>query len=152
MTRATEDKPSMTQGERRVFTVRQANQAIPRVSRLMKSLRDQFRWLDGNRQTVPYLLAEYNVVNEAPVDSRYFRALLSVRGTIRQVEKLGAQIKDVNTGLVDFPGRIYGRDVLLCWMLGEAEIRFYHDPETGFAGRQPIPDTSETTGNNEEGS
>jgi hypothetical protein len=47
-------------------------------------------------------------------------------------------IKDVEQGLIDFPAVIDGRDVLLCWKDPEPEVAFWHTPEAGFAGRQPL--------------
>jgi hypothetical protein len=57
---------------------------------------------------------------------------------IDRVRGMGGQIKDVETGLVDFPGRRGGDDILLCWKLGEKQIRFWHTVEGGFASRRPI--------------
>ena len=50
----------------------------------------------------------------------------------------GARLKDPETGLVDFPARLDGREVLLCWRLGEERIAWYHDAEAGFRGRKPL--------------
>lgn len=54
---------------------------------------------------------------------------------------LGAQVKDVDRGLLDFPARhpAGGETVLLCWCVGEPEIAFWHGLEEGFAGRKPLP-------------
>jgi hypothetical protein len=51
------------------------------------------------------------------------------------------QVKDLDRGLVDFPARHpeSGEDVLLCWELGEPEVAYWHDLESGFAGRKPLP-------------
>lgn len=125
--------------QRRIFTVREANRALPRLARLLRLLQDRYRWLRTNRHRPEYLVGDYKIVNEGLVDPAYLRALLSVRAALKEVEKLGAQVKDINTGLVDFPSRLYGRDVLLCWRLGEEQVKFWHDPESGFAGRQPLP-------------
>ena len=57
---------------------------------------------------------------------------------IHQIQDTGAQIKDVNTGLLDFSALKDGREVYLCWQYGEEEIAFWHEVEAGFAGRQPI--------------
>jgi hypothetical protein len=51
----------------------------------------------------------------------------------------GAQVKDLDTGLIDFPARRRGATVLLCWQLGEDEIAWWHGVEDGFAGRRPLP-------------
>ena len=57
---------------------------------------------------------------------------------IHQILDIGAQIKDINTGLLDFSALKDGREVYLCWQYGEDDIQFWHEIEAGFAGRQPI--------------
>jgi hypothetical protein len=57
---------------------------------------------------------------------------------MNQIEELGGQLKDLDTGLVDFPTIIDGEEVLLCWKYGEKSIRFYHGLSDGFAGRRPL--------------
>ena len=57
---------------------------------------------------------------------------------IHQIQDTGAQIKDINTGLLDFSALKEGREVYLCWQYGEDDIAFWHEIEAGFAGRQPI--------------
>lgn len=58
-----------------------------------------------------------------------------------ELERLGCSWRDLGfeRGLVDFPARIAGRDVLLCWKSDEQHVTWYHDAEAGFAGRTPIP-------------
>lgn len=129
--------------ERRLFTVAEANDTLPKLSRLLRGLQERYRWLNGNRQTVTLLVAEYNIVNESPVEPRYFKALMVVRGALREVEKIGAHVKDIGTGLVDFPAKLHGREVLLCWRLGEDRVRYWHDPDSGFSGRQPLDPADE---------
>ncbi|HKY31310.1 MAG TPA: DUF2203 domain-containing protein [Candidatus Polarisedimenticolia bacterium] len=126
--------------EEKLFTVGEANRTLPRLSRLLQSMRDRFRWLSSNRRAPSMMIKEFNVLNEGPVDRQYFAALVAIRRGMKEVESLGVQVKDIRTGLVDFPARLYGRNVLLCWRLGEEQVRFWHDLEAGFAGRQPIPD------------
>lgn len=57
---------------------------------------------------------------------------------IHYIQDTGAQIKDINTGLLDFSALKDGREVYLCWQYGEDDIQFWHEVEAGFAGRQPI--------------
>ena len=49
--------------------------------------------------------------------------------------------KDRRTGLIDFPSEMDGRRVLLCWRLGEESVQYWHDEQSGFAGRQPLSTT-----------
>ncbi len=57
---------------------------------------------------------------------------------VHSILELGVLIKDINTGLLDFPALRNGREVYLCWQLGEGEIAFWHEVDSGYAGRQPI--------------
>ena len=57
---------------------------------------------------------------------------------VEGIQELGAMVKDVGEGLIDFPAKREGEDVLLCWRLGEDEIAHWHGLEEGFAGRKPL--------------
>ncbi len=57
---------------------------------------------------------------------------------VDEIAEQGAQVKDLDEGLIDFPARRGGETVLLCWKLGEHEIRYWHRVEDGFAGRRPL--------------
>ncbi len=57
---------------------------------------------------------------------------------LRHILATGAEVKDINTGLVDFRSLREGREVYLCWKAGEDRIRYWHDLDAGFAGRQEI--------------
>jgi len=58
---------------------------------------------------------------------------------VEEIRAHGAQVKDVDEGLIDFPALHRGETVLLCWKLGEDEIRYWHRSEDGFAGRRELP-------------
>jgi hypothetical protein len=55
-----------------------------------------------------------------------------------EIQALGAIVKDLELGLVDFPSLRQGEEVLLCWRVGEDEIRFWHPVDEGFSGRRPL--------------
>ena len=57
---------------------------------------------------------------------------------IQSIHELGVLVKSIQYGLVDFPSIREGREVYLCWRTGEMEIKFWHEVDVGFAGRQPI--------------
>jgi hypothetical protein len=58
---------------------------------------------------------------------------------IDEIGEHGAEVKDLDEGLIDFPALRRGETVLLCWQLGEDRIGYWHTVEDGFAGRQPLP-------------
>ena len=58
---------------------------------------------------------------------------------VDEIASHGAEVKDLDTGLIDFPALRRGETVLLCWQLGEDEIEWWHTVDDGFAGRRPLP-------------
>lgn len=62
------------------------------------------------------------------------------RESVQEIDEIGVQIKDLDTGLLDFPCRVDDEIVLLCWKSGEPAIEHWHTLESGFKGRQPIDD------------
>jgi hypothetical protein len=67
------------------------------------------------------------------------RESVAIAECVRAIHELGAQVKDLDTGLIDFPARRGDEDVLLCWRLGEPEVAHWHGLDDGFAGRRPLP-------------
>lgn len=57
---------------------------------------------------------------------------------LHRLQDIGIEVKDLASGLVDFPAMKDGRLIYLCWKYNEDSIRFWHEVEAGFAGRQPI--------------
>ncbi len=57
---------------------------------------------------------------------------------IERIQSAGAQVKDLDQGLLDFPALRDGEEILLCWRLGEDEIEYFHGTDEGFAGRKPL--------------
>jgi len=66
------------------------------------------------------------------------RSITRVRDALEQIQAIGCLVKDLDSGLVDFPSILQDEEVYLCWKLGEDRIRFYHRQDEGFAGRKPI--------------
>jgi hypothetical protein len=67
------------------------------------------------------------------------REAAAISECAERINAAGAQIKSLEEGLLDFPARRGDEEVLLCWKLGEDEIRYWHGLEEGFAGRKPLP-------------
>ena len=66
------------------------------------------------------------------------RSIGKVRDALDQIHAIDCVVKDLDSGLVDFPAILRDEEVYLCWRLGEDRIRFYHRQDEGFAGRKPI--------------
>jgi hypothetical protein len=72
------------------------------------------------------------------VRHRQDTASTGLREAIQEVEEFGCVLKDLDEGLIDFPTLFRGREVYLCWKLGEAAIAFWHGTDEGFSGRKAI--------------
>ena len=67
-------------------------------------------------------------------------AFLELRSALVELQAMEVVLRDLDRGLVDFPSLRDGQEIYLCWEEGEDEIGFWHDPDTGFAGRRPLAD------------
>jgi|YNPBryBLVA2012_1023415.scaffolds.fasta_scaffold02385_3 hypothetical protein len=61
-----------------------------------------------------------------------------LRDSLAALDEMGVQVKDLAVGLVDFPTFYRGKEVLLCWKMGEPDIAWWHGTEEGFRGRKPV--------------
>lgn len=125
--------------DRRNFSVAEANALLPEVKRLLGHLRKAVGGLEELRAQLPR--EGEDLLKPPPdtlVDSQHFFLVSAFHTTLGRFQDLGVQIKDVARGLVDFPARLGQEEILLCWLEGEEDVRFYHDLQSGFAGRKPI--------------
>lgn len=122
----------------RFFTVAEANAVLPRVRELVgKMLAARQEVLDLQPQLWPAV--EKAVLNGGGKTlTAASRQILIIQDVLLTLNTMGIQVKDMNTGLVDFPARHQGRTVLLCWQYDEPAVQFWHDVDAGFAGRQRI--------------
>jgi hypothetical protein len=71
----------------------------------------------------------------------------SLKEALEKIQSTGCVVKDLDTGLLDFPAIVNNEEVYLCWRLGEERIRFWHRQDEGFSGRKPL-DPSDTGSSN----
>jgi hypothetical protein len=122
----------------RYFTLAEANEALKTVRSLMDEvMKIRQRVLDDQPEIWPVIQKSAGNggnprLSKMVLDFEKFDAL------IHKIQAAGAQIKDINTGLLDFPAQREGREICLCWKYGEGEIAFWHEVDAGYAGRQPI--------------
>src|SRR5687767_7901961 len=65
-------------------------------------------------------------------------SFLEVRRLLGELGEMGVVLRDIDSGLIDFPALVDEREIYLCWRLGEDRVSFWHDLEAGFQGRQPL--------------
>jgi hypothetical protein len=121
----------------RHYTVEEASELLPRVVELiaqMRTARDQL----GDREARE-ALSEAGPTNGGGAPGRTVsEAFVQLRDAVAELEALELVLRDLDRGLLDFPSLRDGREVYLCWQDGEDAIGFWHEPETGFAGRRPL--------------
>jgi hypothetical protein len=130
----------------RYFTLEEANLALEEIRPLAEELVARRRAL-AEAAARRAELAQLVAGNGSGVDTGALASLeedatreaVEITELVGRIQELGALVKDLERGLVDFPARRGDEDVLLCWEVGEDEIAFWHGLEEGFAGRKPLP-------------
>ncbi|MDQ3693394.1 MAG: DUF2203 domain-containing protein [Chloroflexota bacterium] len=137
-----DDAPNPSHQFRRLFTLDEANGLIRQLSPLLVTLRaDREAALRVQRSLealTPSMRGNGSGPRAAELERELRRLALKIAAGVRQVTNLGVEIKDLDRGVIDFPARRDGRIVYLCWHLGEDRIAFWHDLDSGYAGRQPL--------------
>jgi len=130
----------------RRFTLAEAQALIPQVEPLLR----QAIWLKGQyeeaaaelRQFQEHLMMAGGVVVDREraleLRQRSESAAARLKSALDEVQQIGCLVKDLDTGLIDFPTMFHGVEVYLCWKLGEDAIAFWHGVDEGFRGRKPI--------------
>lgn len=122
----------------RHFTVEEANALIHTLESLVQQLQAQ-QTLMGSEYAELEALREMARHNGGHArGGPYLGELARFASLIEDLHSHGCLLKDIAKGLVDFPALKDGREVYLCWMVGEESVEWWHERETGFAGRQPI--------------
>lgn len=127
----------------RTFTPDEANNALAQVRPLaerMVEVRARLGELEDEQREVVRIVAG-NGSGEGVGDARtpeFAKLARELQEIVEELTLIGVQIKDADSGLLDFPGEREGEDVLLCWRVGEPAVEWYHGLEDGFAGRRRI--------------
>jgi hypothetical protein len=135
--------------EKRLFTIEEANQRLPLVKVIVKDIVELYSDVQERRDRLATVLRSRGDAAQDGVNRLYSEELDQIESDILSDEKkigefveelnqLGIEFKDPVKGLVDFPALIDGNEVYLCWKLGEPEVQFWHDLESGFDGRQSL--------------
>lgn len=125
---------------KRFFSVAEARRLLPAVRSLTGKMIELSQRLEGFREGIRELSEKSASNAGGPEGTAYIEVLIALRACIGQIQDLGILVKGVQDGLVDFPHLMDGREVYLCWKYGEDDIRFWHEVDSGFAGRTPLGD------------
>ncbi|MGQ0635147.1 MAG: DUF2203 domain-containing protein [Planctomycetaceae bacterium] len=131
----------------KLFTIEEANQALPLVRAIVSDIVRQYREISERKERLNQIqrargsrprAADPYSEELAQVEVEIESQVATLQGYVDEIEKLGVELKDPDRGLVDFRSLMDGREVYLCWHLGEDEVGYWHELEAGFAGRQSL--------------
>ena len=130
----------------RYFTPEEANEALEDVRPLTEALVGHRHALVELQERQGSLVTRIagNGGNVEPhelqeVQERLNEEVAGIARCVARIHQVGALVKDLDEGLVDFPAQREGEEVLLCWRLGEDEVGYWHGVDKGFSGRRPLP-------------
>ena len=130
----------------KTFTIDEAQSLLPVLEALLKRAIEAKQAAEAVENSLSELARRIYLSGGMKVDTTAVlkqRAdmdahLKVARETIAEIDTIGVQVKDLDTGLLDFPCRLEDQVVLLCWRMGETSIEHWHTVDSGFQGRQPV--------------
>lgn len=141
---------------KKYFTIDEANHALPLVRAIVADIvrqyheiterKERLAQIQKSRRSKPRAPGDLYGEEVAQVEEDIEKDIGILQGYIEELEGLGVEIKDLSKGLVDFRSLMEGREVYLCWLLGEEEITHWHELDAGFAGRQSLLAGSPSSG------
>jgi len=130
----------------KTFTLKEAQTLLPVLRALLERAIAAKKEAEEAEQKMAALARKIQLAGGMLVDVRRAAQKLAVHqhavqrcnDAAQEIDAIGVQVKDLDTGLLDFPFQLGGEIVLLCWKLGEQDIGFWHSTDDGFRGRQPL--------------
>jgi hypothetical protein len=122
---------------RKHYTREEARALLPQIREWLKHLTQVRKWLEDCDAKVQALLKEGADVGGEPA-SNWVKLVAEFQKLMAEFREREIQIKDLDRGLIDFPAIIGGREVFLCWEQDEDDIEFWHELDTGYAGRERL--------------
>lgn len=121
----------------RFYTVREAGALLPEVAELLAAMRTA-RDVLVDRQLLRALAEGAPQNGGGAAGRRWGEAFLRFAAAAARLRALDVTLRDLDRGLIDFRGRVAGREVCLCWLDGEPGLEWWHEVDAGFAGRRRI--------------
>ncbi len=130
----------------RTFTFDEAQMLLPILESLLKQAINSKKLIedvDAELQETAHRVflnggTLLNVVHLARRKAEREKAIRRIKDSLAEIDATGVQVKDLDVGLLDFPCKVDGEVLLLCWRLGESTITHWHGTNEGFSGRKPI--------------
>ena len=136
----------MEEMKKKTFTLTEAENLLPVMESLLRNSLESKKRIEEIEQEFKKINhsvflrggVRLDIVALSRLRAESDKALQKVKDALAEIESIGAQVKDLDIGLIDFPCNVEGTTVLLCWKLGEKGISHWHGTSEGFNGRKPI--------------
>lgn len=135
-------RPPRSAPRRRHFTLEHANRTLPLVRRIVADIVRQHKLVSSLEDKCHIRRPDVPREKQEELTRQYAIELEKLGDLADELTAVGCEIKDWRIGLIDFRSLHQGREIELCWRLGEDRIAFWHEVNAGFAGRQPIDEGS----------
>jgi hypothetical protein len=130
----------------KIFTLDEAQSMLPLVESLLNRAIESKQAAEGIDNELTALARRIHMAGGMTVNvgkvgaqrAELEKHIQRARETVQEIDEIGVQVKDLESGLLDFPCRMDDEVVLLCWKSGEPAIEHWHTVEAGYKGRQPI--------------
>ena len=127
------------QNNERIFTLSEANCLIPQLEQLWQIIKEERNVLINTKEEIKKASSKAHLGGGSVVGPRYIQAIQEINESLHTIHEWGVLVKDIESGLCDFPYLLDGRLVYLCWKFGEDQIHSWHEINGGFSGRQILP-------------
>ena len=118
------------------YGIDEANARIPVIRDVLTLLRDQLAELSRLRDES--LSPDLDDAEVRRIELRISGIVDQMHASVARIDAWSITLRDIGTGLIDFPALVNGRQVCLCWRLGEDEVAWWHELSAGFSGRLPL--------------
>ena len=130
----------------KTFSLEEAQTLVPVLESLMRTAMEAKKTAENIAQELQQLSQRIfmnggtlvRIAETAKQRAQQDKAVQQVKDTLAEIDSIGVQVKDLDTGLLDFPCRLGDDIVLLCWKMGETEIQHWHTMDSGFSSRQSV--------------
>jgi hypothetical protein len=129
-----------TQTAKKYFSLAEANRSLTLVRRIVEDVIREYRQLCELHAACRSADVVGHPGRAKSNRQRYAAIVDHLAGLSEELEKIGCELKDYRLGLVDFPARLRGREICLCWKAGEDSVQYWHEIDHGYAGRRPVLD------------
>lgn len=119
------------------YTREEASALLPQIRQWLSRLNELREQMEKTEKRVRSLMAEGNDTG-GDQTNRWIRSVADMQEILVEFQRREILIKDIERGLIDFPAIVGGREVFLCWEQDEDDVEFWHELDSGFAGREPL--------------